>query len=164
MIKDELWNTKASHILVTSNSYIRKDGALVMGRGAALEAATRFPNFPYIAGGRISEKWGGHLGFYGTLLSVHKNIGLFQVKRHFKDPAELGIIEASVGSLLVQMRNETYAINFPGIGYGQLEISRVLPVIQKLPDNVWIYHKVDVIAVDEIQDMPEDTLKLGRKG
>jgi hypothetical protein len=74
--------------LVTTNSYIRKDGALVMGRGAARQAATMFPNLPFALGQHID-----HLGEYniGIITDKHtaRHMGAFQVKFAFDDAADL---------------------------------------------------------------------------
>ena len=37
-------------IRITTNGYVRRDGALVMCRGVALEAKNKFPDLPYILG------------------------------------------------------------------------------------------------------------------
>ncbi|MEK6860596.1 MAG: hypothetical protein AABY07_01375 [Nanoarchaeota archaeon] len=46
LVKGNMWDElgKAELILVTANSNIKKNGALVMGAGAAKEARDRFPD------------------------------------------------------------------------------------------------------------------------
>ena len=135
--------------LVTTNSYIRRDGALVMGRGAAKQLATRFPirvfqKLPYEFGKRIN-----HLGEYNIIVLTDPDTGLrlgaFQVKYHFKDAADLALIERSVDELasIAHERSERkFNVNFPGIGNGKLDYDQVLPLLERLPDNVyvWTFH------------------------
>ena len=58
IVKGNLWDSKDSLILVTGNSYIRKDGTLVMGRGAALELKTMIPGIDKRLGQKIKKKNG----------------------------------------------------------------------------------------------------------
>ena len=129
--------------LVTTNSFIRKDGALVMGRGAAKQLATMIPNLPFAFGERILDNC-GHLGEYniGVLTNVrNESFGAFQVKYHFKDEADLDLIERSVGVLhdLAVGDGRVFHVNYPGIGNGRRNIEDVEPLLESLPDNVCIW-------------------------
>lgn len=142
---DNLWNSKDDIILVTANSYINQRGELVMGRGAALELKTMHPELPKIFGEMIKNCC-GHMGYYGYLAYNYykgKIYGIFQVKYHFKDNAHLKLIEKSTSDLCKFANTTTSKIsmNFPGIGYGRLLKKDVLPIIERLPDNVTIYYK-----------------------
>ena len=144
----DIFSTRSDVLLVTTNEYIRRDGCLVMGRGAAYtfsmkySGATRefgdlvtahasaFPNQPY--GIILSPKWKSPV------------LGIFQVKRHFRDEADLGLIEGSANMLAAYAEihpNQLIAVNFPGIGNGRLREKDVLPIIEILPRNVevWTY-------------------------
>ena len=81
--------------LFTGNSYVKRNGALVMGRGAALEVRDMYPGIDKLLGVHLI-----HLGLYGLCLcgTKHNNLGVFQVKRNFADKAELDIIRYSVCS------------------------------------------------------------------
>jgi len=127
--------------LVTTNSYIRKDGALVMGRGAAKQLATMFPRIPYLLGDRID-----HLGEYnvGVLTQTNEpflSLGAFQVKFHFGDAADLELITRSRDELhkLACEDGRVFHVNFPGIGNGRLKYDDVLPIMEDLPDNVCVW-------------------------
>lgn len=67
--------------------------------------------------------------------------GLFQVKRHFNESADLAIINKS-GLMLAELLEKANPhveifMNYPGIGYGGLERDEVETVIGNvLPDNV----------------------------
>jgi len=60
IVKENLWKVPEAPgmIVVTTNGYLRSDGSVVMGRGAAFEATKRIPGIDKEAGALI-EKFGG---------------------------------------------------------------------------------------------------------
>ena len=125
--------------IVTTNSYIRRDGKIVMGRGIAKQLAERFPTIPH-----EFAKQTTHLGTYGLIIHLRDDthLGAFQVKHHFADPATLSLIEYStrhLTNLANRLPSNRFDINFPGIGNGRLKYDDVLPVIEQLPDNVHVW-------------------------
>lgn len=150
--KGNLWDQegKSDLLLVTSNSYIRKDGTLVMGRGAALEASKRYPKVPELAGKHIKH-YARHLGEYllitktsgpSLLFEWPERFGLFQVKRHFRDAADPELIRRSTTALIHLIRSSEIRridMNFPGIGLGGLPMNKVLPIVEDLPDCVTLW-------------------------
>jgi hypothetical protein len=123
---------------ITTNSTLRGNGALVMGRGLALEAKRRFPGIDKIFGREVSirgEK-------YGFVMVANSKLAAFQVKYHYWDKADLHLIKHSTLSLNWSARNAPYwrfDLNFPGIGNGKRTAEEVLPIIQYLPDNVHVW-------------------------
>lgn len=159
-MQGDLWDAPragATLIGVTTNAYVSKAGMLVMGRGAALEAANRYPALQRRAGDAIrrGSLFYGPMERYGwAVVSTARfddptpweapQIGLFQVKHHYGQPADLELIRYSCDRLsdwLEPRRGEIVAINFPGIGNGRLSRTAVLPIIQRLPDRVLVYEK-----------------------
>src|SRR5260370_53282 len=146
-VKGDLWSEldKADLILVTTNGYVKDNGELVMGKGAAKEMATRFPETPKTFGTAIKESVFEFVtNFYGIIIlhGYFPRLGIFQVKNHWRDPARLNYIEANVKELIDTFNIfqwERVAMNFPGIGNGRLKREEVLPIISKLPDTVFIY-------------------------
>lgn len=153
LVKGNLWDSKDDVILVTGNSYIRKDGGLVMGRGAAKELLDSYPYLQQNFGEQITNSCGS-MGKYGLLFKsivyylfvperkkVVKTYGVFQVKYHFRADAELELIQYSTDMLTKCSLpgDVTFSMNFPGIGWGRLKREDVLPILQKLPDCVTIY-------------------------
>ncbi len=167
--KGNMWDSKADLICVTGNATIRKDGCLVMGRGAALECMTRYPGINKEFGDLIARhshrnatqaRMLGENVPYGVLLSrrKHRNpgcgtvatLGLFQVKWHFRGDAEPGLIQVSV-EYLTEIANSyeingktkrdglRIAVNMPGVGYGHLHRKVVMPLLKPLPDNVEVW-------------------------
>ena len=135
----------ADVILITTNQIINSKGALVMGRGAALEAARRYPALPYDLAKRIQPY--GNKPYGVTILAPYSHskqlqFGAFQVKHHWKDKASLELIEFSTRLLEAIARicsHTRFMINYPGIGNGGLTESQVAPIIKSLPDNVYVY-------------------------
>lgn len=133
VVHHDMWTYPADIRIVTTNSYINKLGELVMGRGAALEAKTRYPDLPKMAGKVIR-----HMSDYGVLYFPTLRIGLFQVKRHWRDDADLSLIHESAFWLhmFAQCVSGTIVLNYPGIGNGRLPEHEVEREIRDLPDNV----------------------------
>ena len=152
-VRGNLWEEtdKAALLLVTTNAVVNARGALVMGRGAAKDLATRKPEFPTLAGIHLLKKGLAYtnnapLPLYGVQTIIHSfqgtSLGLFQVKFHWRDPADLRIIAYSAGMLHRIAFSPGYfrvAMNFPGIGNGRLDREAVLPWLANLPAHVYIY-------------------------
>lgn len=148
--RGNMWRSfsRTDGFCITTNSYIRKDGELVMGAGIALQAKKIFDDLPLALGRKIENKC-GHLGVYGILPSNRKEIDkmvAFQVKTHFKNQADLGLIEKSTNQLSTIAKkypNKRLDLNFPGIGRGGRSVEEVMPIIKQLPDNVHIWRFQD---------------------
>jgi len=130
------------NLIVTTNSYITQAGKLVMGRGAAKTLAMLVPDIASKFGKQIkhfSEYWLKDSGY------VHKGITrlwAFQVKTHFKKPASIFLIRTTTMVLKRQAilhPDKEYHMNYPGIGNGQLKFEVVEPVVETLPNNVFIW-------------------------
>ena len=153
----DYWSDTADYKLITTNSVVKKNGALVMGRGLAKQARDAIPGIDKQFGQRIQwfRNETGHWT-YGLLLPKltadtqllrHGNfgfnsLGAFQVKYNFSEAAILELIVYSTGMLAERARSEpdkTFALNFPGIGNGGLEYDTVKPVVDLLPDNVNVW-------------------------
>jgi hypothetical protein len=140
----DMWKVydEADLFLVTANSFVKKDGRLVMGAGIAKEALTRFPNIDRRFGQAIQFE-DKHLGIYGLLVSLNEEkLGLFQTKRSYKEDADLSIIQTSTDALIDWCKHHPDAkvhLNFPGIGNGRLNPADVTPIIIWLPDSVSVW-------------------------
>lgn len=168
---------KTDNFIITTNSYIRKDGAAVLGRGIA-KAVTEKQGFSEVAkvlGREIcnSSKSQGREPLtesleplYGVLYPSYgfifingyfigpehyMRIWAFQVKEHFKNPATLMRIKYSTCMLDEYARKkpkERFDMNFPGIGWGHLHPRAVWHIIQRLPDNVNIWTFKEIEGID----------------
>ncbi len=138
--RGNMWDVfgKTDVFVITTNPIVRHDGAVVMGRGIAREAKTRYPELPYDFAYML-EKYPSNVGYIGDYSS--QRVYWFMVKQHWREAADLGIIEQSVDELsaLFNYTNERVDLNFPGIGYGKLKREDVLPLLQTLPDNIHVW-------------------------
>ena len=149
-----MWDAFDAHehdiMLITANSTIKMNGALVMGRGAALEARDRFYGIDLVFGTLIVKSCGSG-GRYGVLISDRwerirtkglTSIGLFQVKKDYKKPASLFLIQEAVDALnkwCEKHPGASVGMNYPGIGSGKLGVSEVEPYLAGLSDQVTVY-------------------------
>jgi hypothetical protein len=136
---------------ITTNSYIREDGSLVMGAGIAKQARNKYPGLAQNLGKKIRDDCGpahstGHRRRYGLLLpETGSCLALFQVKTHWRNNADITLIADSASDLTKHLRekgpNYEVHINYPGIGNGGLDRAEVAPIITPWPDNVhvWTY-------------------------
>jgi len=138
--------------LFTGNPIVTREGKLVMGRGAAKEVRNSYSGVDYAFGQILTQKPDANL----TWVSLRENqfLGWFRVKDHWQEPAKIELIQASAEELTkAALAKKTYHfhMNFPGIGSGKLEYKDVLPVLQTLPDNVYLYREAPQL---EIADIP----------
>lgn len=136
-------------LLATGNSFIRQDGCLVMGRGAARQLALRYPHIPRLFGRRIT-----HLSKYLIVTEpshqyAHPWLGVLQVKYHFKDMADMDLLSESISALKMTANTLPHFridINYPGIGNGCIsaasDLKQIVHLLNSLPDNVhvWTFH------------------------
>lgn len=144
----DMWTAydDADLFLITTNSTLKKNGALVMGRGIARQARDHFPRLDVTLGGEIARRCGNR-GEYGLLVSPRwpaAKLGAFQVKTDYGRPASLSLIRRSAIALLAWCRKYPVAavhLNCPGIGNGGLARAQVLPLLQSLlaKVHVWEY-------------------------
>ena len=137
--KGNMWDAFGKGVfMITTNPIKRKDGAIVMGRGIALETKTKFPSLPFDFGDML-DKHPSNVGYIGDYNGVR--IYWFMVKDHWANNASLDIIKKSVEELnyLYGMTDERVDLNFPGIGNGKLDRAHVLPILETLTDNIHVW-------------------------
>jgi hypothetical protein len=134
LVYGDFWAQPADHRVITTNGDVRKDGACVMGRGVALQAAQRFPSIPYELGAVLKVQ-GNHVHQLGY------GLWSFPVKHHWRDQADLDLIEQSARELEPFARAtpaQTWLLVRPGVGNGRRDWAEVEPLIACLPDNVLV--------------------------
>lgn len=142
LVYGDFWEYDADYHVITTNGIVRKDGACVMGAGVAKQAKDQFPLLPY-ALGRLIQESGNHVHYLGSFqnLVFSGHIWSFPVKQHWRDPADLDLIEQSANELAAFAREneaQTFVLVRPGIGNGRLDWAEVEPRIASLPDNVHV--------------------------
>ncbi len=136
-VTGDLWIVKADARVITTNGVVKKNGAAVMGRGVALQAAQRFPDLPLLLGHSI-KRWGNiPQNFeFGDVTVV-----TLPVKHHWGERASLSLITSSI-RLLTQLTDmmawKVVVLPRPGCGNGGLTWKTVQPLISFLPDNVHV--------------------------
>lgn len=140
--KGDMWSAfdSADLFLITTNSTIKRDGSLVMGRGIAKQARDRFKGLDFALGQRIKN-----LSTYGLLISENwpeSKLGAFQTKWHSNLPSNPALVGYSIGKLEQFIADNSVMnvhLNFPGIGYGGLDKELLLRTLAVLPNNVYIW-------------------------
>lgn len=132
-----LWDFHAANtpICITTNGSTRRDGACVMGRGIAQQAAARFPHLPHVVG-RLLKSYPMEVRYL-----VEYRLFIFPVKFVWHEPADLSLIELS-GFQLVELVDKgnfkMVALPRPGCGNGHLKWEVVKPVLHMLDDRFQI--------------------------
>jgi len=144
-----MWSEPADVYVVTANATIRSDGALVMGRGAALDAWRLYPGCNKVFGQKLTAHFarnGLKKEPYGVIIhsgQTKPDLAIFQVKWHYSEMAQLDLIEHSLtclnGLANTVWKHAKISLNFPGIGNGGLPRIDVYCLIHDLPDNVSIW-------------------------
>lgn len=139
--------------LITTNPIVNRQGLAVMGRGMAKQAADRFPTLRKDFADRLAKREYKEspvftIGKYedgGAPFTSPLRIGCFMVKHHWRDKANLKLISGSteqLAALIDYVGVGRVDLNFPGIGNGGLAREAVLPIIERLPDNVHVWEYV----------------------
>lgn len=128
--------------LITTNSFIKKDGRLVMGRGIAKQVRDTYEDIDLSFGESIVNRNKVMKDYLIADNKKHPKIMAFQVKYHWFEKADLDLIKNSTNCLKEWAERAPdceFFLNFPGIGNGQLSRDVVLPIVELLPNNVTIW-------------------------
>lgn len=132
-------------LVITTNGFVRKDGSAVMGRGIAYQATQHDPEVAPMLGHLLTE-FGNHV----HLIRDKKPMWFsFPVKHHWKDKADINLIERSTQELS-QWVDDFYPyfvdniyLPRPGCGNGRLKWEDVKPVIEPYLDDRFIVVNYD---------------------
>lgn len=139
----DMWSAypQADLFLFTGNGSVTKAGKLVMGRGMALEIRDRFPGLDKAIGNVLRlqpDLWSVEHQTFVYHLEVGKKIGVFQVKYHWYDDADLKLIEESALALALWAADhpdKAIHLNYPGIGNGHLSKDAVRRTVAGIWSN-----------------------------
>lgn len=139
-VKGDLWaydGRKGFILLITTNGYLKKDGTGVMGAGVAKQAAERYPDLPRLLGESLKCR--------GNVVSLLTGqIASFPVKRVWHEDADLKLIRKSTKRLkMIAELNPTkkFVTVKAGCGNGNLRWEKVKPIMETLPNNVFVIDK-----------------------
>lgn len=135
-LSGDLWSfhKEGKWVVITTNGTIKSNGACVMGRGTALEAAKRYPNLPFLLGEKLKKK-----GLKVHCFSMVKLIA-FPVKHQWPQKADIELIKKScielkeICNIIDSMEGKVTDIYMPrpGCGNGGLSWKIVKPVIEDI--------------------------------
>ena len=134
---DILKEVKYDLICFTSNSTLKKDGSLVMGRGNALSFKNKFKDIDKKLGRIIEDK-----SLFGlkVLKATDYKVGAFQTKINWVEPSTYEILENSKRKLeqyINKYPNEKIAICYPGIENGKLNKEKVKEIFIDLDIDLY---------------------------
>ena len=118
------YHAKGHWIVITTNGSIRKDGACVMGRGVALQAACKYPKLPYELGQKLQ---------HGNYVYLFPEYGIitFPVKHRWYERASTHLIGESARQLVNLTDDQMVFMVRPGCDNGGLDWKAVKPILEK---------------------------------
>lgn len=137
----------AKRLLVfTANGVLRKDGRLVMGAGIAKAVRDNYPKVDEWFGRALLTRGNEDVYRFNFLHGIYnlQAIGALQTKLHYSDKSPLTLIEESLNLMLRKASSAGYEevhLTMPGCGNGGLRLSDVLPLVEQLPDNYYVWSK-----------------------
>jgi hypothetical protein len=130
-----IWEYLGSAVIaITTNGMVAGNGAAVLGRGCARQAATRFPDLPHRLGRLLRER-GNHVHCLGD------GIVSFPVEEtpwENPDPRLIGRSARELRDLADRLGWRTIVVPRPGCGGGGLDWREVRPLLEPLFDDRFI--------------------------
>jgi len=144
-VSGDLFYHEGDALVITTNGVVRKDGACVMGRGVAQQAAVRWPRLPFTLGAFI-KRGGNHTRITGVWDSWQ--IIALPVKERWREPADPILIERSLDELVRVVGYFGYkdvALPRPGCGNGELKWEDVRPLLVERLDDRFVVRYLTVV-------------------
>lgn len=126
----DLWKVKDGYRCITTNGFVKRNGACVMGRGCAREAAEKYPRLPFELGYKIQTKGNNVYLFFEYDILI-----TFPTKHNWWEKADINLITQSCYQLVdlseyLDKKFEYIYLPKPGCGNGELNwMIEVDPVI-----------------------------------
>lgn len=136
-LDSNIWDSTSQFKCITTNSVIKANGHLVMGRGIALEASIKYP--------KLSFELGHLVKHYGNnpFIMFNYNIISFPTKNNWRDNSDINLIErsAKIISAFAKIYDiKSISLPRPGCGNGHLRWGDVAPILEKYFDDRFIVH------------------------
>ena len=125
--------------MFTANSTLKSDGSLVMGAGCAKTVRDTYKGVDKLFGDKIVNLQEFNVTFVKW---KEQWLGAFQTKLHWQKLSPLYLVEDSVDKLTrIAKERPTWSFHLPcpAVNHGGQPVEDVLPMLEKLPDNVIIY-------------------------
>lgn len=137
-----LWdylNAPGHLICISTNGFVKRNGAAVMGRGCALQATKIDLGIPMVLGRYIREN--GNVP--GILHGNKYALGILPVKHKWWERADMELIQRSINWLVIKALDQSERIfHVPRLGCGnggRNWPTEVRPLMEILPENVWVH-------------------------
>ena len=138
--KGELFEA-IGYIIATTCSFLTFESKLVMEGGSAWKLKMKVPGIDQELG-KIIFQTCGHLGGFGLL--IYRSYGALQVKYRVDEKPNLELIQFSLqklSDLANKCPHILFNIDYPGVEDRGLNKVDVLPLLNILPRNVYIWEK-----------------------
>ncbi len=172
-----------SIIAIPANSRLKRGGELIMGAGAAKQAASMYPTLARQAGLAMSANLRGH-DDYGFCFIPGTKFALFQSKTSPFEPSTLDMINKSIKKMLHVVNNKKVSkrhvfdikasglvdfkhlhLPLPGTGLGGLDPDIVIELFEQLipegDDRFILWRREDERPIDEGEDVGSDDASEG---
>lgn len=130
--RGNLWTHPADLRVITTNGFVKNNGAAVMGRGCALEATQRHPGIENVLGARLRAS-GNHVHLLGPGLAS------MPVKHHWRQDADPTLIVRSATELVAladkHSNYQRIVLPRPGCGNGRLRWNDIRPLLEGILDD-----------------------------
>ena len=127
------------YIIATTCSFLTSESKLVMRDGSAWKLKMKVPGIDQELGKMIFQTC-GHCGRFGLL--IHRSYGALQVKYRFDEKPDLELIQFSLeklSDLATKCPDLLFNIDYPGVEDNGLNKVDVLPLLNILPKNVYVW-------------------------
>ena len=125
----------------TANNVISY-GKLVMGGGNALACKKAFPTVDKAFAIKLENYH--NTNYLTSMISINgTKIMAIQTKEHYAKPSPLSLVKASINNLEQIARyypDMVFHLPMPAVGLGGLTLNEVMPIVECLPNNVWVYY------------------------
>ena len=152
ILHGNLWHHLGEYdaFCITTNGMVKRNGEVVMGAGIAKQAKERFKDLPRVLGAFIRLR-GNEPHLIDMQEWFKQDVPLlisFPVKHHWKDKADLELIEISANLLKDMIDRQDFekvALPAPGVGNGKRSWEHeVKPILEKVFGDddridIWFY-------------------------
>jgi len=132
----------AGTILFGAGSTLTPDGELVMKKRIKQKINRSYLRFEKTFG-KIIQRTCGDMGLYGVIF--RGQYGIIQVG-YKPNELDVNLFKFSISKVsenVKMMPFETYHIDLSSIGNGNGDVAPLLPILQMLPDNVYLWRTME---------------------
>ena len=137
------------YMIATTCSFLTFETKLVMDRGSAWKLKMKVPGIDQELGKMILHTC-GNLGRFGLL--IYRSYGILQIRYRFDEKPDLELIQFSLeklADLAKKCPHLLFNIDYPGVEDRGLNKVDVLPLLNILPGNVYVWEKEEVMKDSE---------------